>query len=61
VINLNPSSILILTGLVGGFSSVALGALINSDFIRELGAFLLLFCIFLFPTVSRRDSESHGS
>jgi hypothetical protein len=57
---INSEHVLLPAGLVGGLGAILLGATTESDFIRELGAFFLLFCIFIFPTVSRRGAEAHG-
>lgn len=54
-------NILLSAGLVVGFGVIALGSIIESDFIRELGAFFLLFSVFIFPTVIQRDAESLGN
>jgi hypothetical protein len=59
---MNPklSSMLVPGGGIGGLVVVAVGTMIESDFIRELGAFLLLFSVFTFPTFFQRRAESHG-
>lgn len=58
---INIGDILLPASLAGGFGIIILGTIIEADFIRELGAFLLLFCIFIFPTLFQRDKESHGN
>jgi len=53
-------SLILPVGFIGGLAVVALGSAFESEFIRGLGAFLLLFCIFTFPAIFQRSSESLG-
>jgi hypothetical protein len=53
---MNSHTLLLLVGLATGILLAALGMKFESEFMRGLGAFVLLFLILILPTFLGRNS-----